>query len=153
LTPVSPSRYLLLYSEEGNTSYQSATSICVQLQKVWKNYMNLSVTVGVSSLGNIPEDFPQRLREAGNNLTLKYIFGRSGVFGPGVAELFSVAEAQREAARSEALVTALKSASPAAVPEQLQLFFVELCSGTVAAARTRALQVIYHTALMLADAG
>lgn len=153
LTAVSPARYLLLYSEEEHSSYSSARSICAQVQKVWKNYMNLSVTVGIGGMGRCPADFTERLREAGNNLTVKYIFGRGGVFGPDVAELFSVAQAQQEAARYEPLVAALGIASPAALPEQLQHLFLSMNSHAVAEARTTALQVIYHTAFMLADAG
>lgn len=153
LTSISSSRFLLCYSDEQNTTYASVSSICTQIQKVWKNYMNLSVTVGISSMGSSPADFAERLREAGSNLTAKNIFGRGGVFGPNVSELFSVVRAQREHARCEPLVTALKSVSPTAVPEQLQLLFVALGGHNVAEVRTCALQFIYHTALMLEDAG
>lgn len=152
-TAVSPSRYILLYQDEQNTGYQGVSSICTQIQKVWKNYMNLSATVGISSEGNSSKDFTECLREAGNNLTLKNIFGRGGVFGPNVSELFSVTQAQGEVYYSEALITSLKSASPAALPEQLQSFLLPLNDCTLAEARTRALQLVYHTALMLADAG
>lgn len=153
LTAISPSRYLIYYSEEEHTDYSTMASICGQLQKVWKNYMNLSVTVGISGMGQGADDFSRLLRESGNNLTIKYIFGRGGLFGPDVDELFSVSRAQEDATLCEALVSAMKSASPAALPEEQQMFFVLLGSYTIAQAHTRILQLIYHTALMLADVG
>lgn len=152
LAAVSSSRYLLCYSEEEKGSYAGVRSICEQLQRVWKNYMNLSVTVGISEAGACPSDFPRCLRETGENLTLKYIFGRGGVFGPDVSALFSVTRAQRAAPVFEPLIAAIKASGPAALPEQLSLCMAEL-DEQVSQARIWALECVYHIALMLADAG
>ncbi len=151
ITAISPSRYILLYSDGENTAPMQMDSICRQVQRVWTNYMNISISVGISEVGQAPGAFHDLLQQAYTRVMLKFIFGQGGIYGKEAESLFSIDLAQKSPNAS--LISSFKSSHPALLFEEQHKLFTRLHSLSVADARTLALQVVFQTALMMADSG
>ncbi|MFA9375308.1 MAG: hypothetical protein ACERKZ_01005 [Lachnotalea sp.] len=80
ITSISASNYVLLYEAEEKENLVKIKSICRQLITVWKNYMNIVTSAGISNLGKGANDFWNRIKEAYHNLSMQFIFGREGVY-------------------------------------------------------------------------
>lgn len=92
---LSSSRYLLLYQfnplEE--QTYEAVQSICKQVGSVWKNYMNISVSAGISSIGNSARLFLPCFKESGRSLTAKHLYGKGSVHIYGKKEYVDIDKA------------------------------------------------------------
>ncbi len=152
VTPVSFSRFIILFTTDD--AIRQAHSICQQVQRVWKDYMNLSITGGISRIGELPEDFPGRLQESYDNMTLKFIFGAGGIFTSQEQALFDVKSAQNCLIQLQPLLEGLRNVK---TTQQLlvlqQPLIAKMYRGTLEEARIMALEVIYNFQLQLLDAG
>lgn len=151
MTAVSPSRFVLLYSDGERTGLEHMDSICRQVQRVWTHFMNISISVGISELGYSPGAFYDLVQQASNRVMLKYIFGHGGIYAKEAESLFSVADACKT--QDKSLIDAMKSPHPMRLFEEQQKLFAALHALPVADARTLALRIVFHTALMMADSG
>lgn len=78
LGSISPSRYVMLYGVADSRVYrENVLSTCRQLCNVWKNYLNLPFSVGISELETSPDRFMDRFEEAGEQLKLRHLKGKS----------------------------------------------------------------------------
>ncbi|MDK2968206.1 MAG: two-component system, response regulator YesN [Lacrimispora sp.] len=77
LATLAPSRFLMLYRINDSAQYKvNAVSACRQLCNVWKHFMNLTVSGGVSSPGYGKNDFLKCFEEAGRQLRLCPLKGK-----------------------------------------------------------------------------
>lgn len=77
------SRHFLCYSlAPAKRSADSALAFLRMVKKSWKDYMNLSCTVGVSYVapGSEPDGFYAALEQAEINTALRYVLGPGGVY-------------------------------------------------------------------------
>lgn len=80
---ISPSRYVMLYQIQDYVQYrENVVSSCRQMCSIWKNYMNLSVSAGISSLGSSPDEFFSKLEEAGELLQLRFLKKKASISYP-----------------------------------------------------------------------
>lgn len=83
LGSISPSRYLMYYQVSAQAQAQdNVVSTCRQLSQVWNNYMNIPVSAGISGLGKGEKDFFACFEEAGEQLELHYLKGKSNICYP-----------------------------------------------------------------------
>lgn len=83
LGAVAPSRYVMLYRITDPEQYkENSVSSCIQLCNVWKHFMNLSVSAGISCPGKGAEDFHARFEEAGEWLRLRCLKGKAKICYP-----------------------------------------------------------------------
>lgn len=151
LVNISLSRFVVLFS--GVDAVAQARSIACQIQKVWKDYLNLSVSGGISQSGNHPEDFQGLLQECYSNVTLKYIFGFGGIFTPEEERLFSVKEAVKAQTKLMPLLKALCNLHGQQLLDSQQELFAQMHSGSVQQAKTLALNIVYNVEMQLLDTG
>lgn len=151
ITSLSFSRYLILL--KGKDTADQARSICSQVQKVWKDYMNIATTGGVSQIGHEPAMFPQLLQETFSNITLKCIFGSGGIFMPAEAQLFDIRLALQLRPQLDSLLEGMRSMKAQHLIESQQEVFALLRQGDLARTKTLALQIVYNIEVMLLDAG
>lgn len=89
------SRQFLFYSmDQPGRNEQKARAFFSRVQKAWKNYMNISCTVGVA----FPQEDPQRefyavLKDAEMNTTLRYVYGPGRIYD-GSEQGFDLQKAQ-----------------------------------------------------------
>lgn len=151
ITPISYSRFLLLFLSAD--AMKQADSICMQVQKVWKDYMNLSVTVGISDIGHDTDDFYTLLQECCDNITLKYIFGAGGIYTPTENQIFDVKKALMHKDELLPLLEGIRSMNAQLLIDSQQGFMIKLYQGTLDEAKTMALEIVYNLQLQLLDAG
>lgn len=83
LGTLAPSRYIMLYRITDTGQYEeNVVSACRQLCNVWRHFMNLTVSVGVSSLGHGEKDFFCCFEEAGRQLRLCPLKGKGTLSTP-----------------------------------------------------------------------
>lgn len=151
LAPVSFSRYVVLFC--GQDAAEQAPSICRQLQRVWKDYMNLQCTVGISRLGEAEAQFQPQLQQCYSNITLKFVFGAGGVYTPAEEKLFCVRDALAREAQLRPLLENMGSAKGPGLIEIQQTLFSSLFAGTLQEAKTLALEMVYLVQMQLVDTG
>lgn len=151
IASISASNYVLLYEAKEKEDFVRIKSICRQLMTVWKNYMNIVTSAGISNLGNSANDFENKVKEAYHNLSMQFIFGREGVYSSEFKERFRVEEAI--ACRSEymPLIYSIKNTKSEAMLKYQREVFPGLFSVTLADAKTQCLSIIYNIATMLSE--
>lgn len=147
---ISPSRYILCYSAEGEAMEQ-VKSISRQVMNVWKNYMNISVSVGISSMGGEEGSFPRCLQEVYHALSMKYIFGKEQVYTPEHWGKFDVIRALETRESYRALVSSIKQADNDVMLKEQRKFFSIISTMTLQEAKRECLNLIYYIAMMFAE--
>ena len=105
---LSPSRYLMLYEVTDRQIYRdNVASVCRQLCSVWKNYLNLLVSAGVSQLETDPAAFADRVEEAGRQLRLYCLKGRMQLCVPWDGAAISYEETEEAGERYQRLLAGL----------------------------------------------
>ena len=105
---LSPSRYLMLYEVTDRQIYRdNVASVCRQLCSVWKNYLNLLVSAGVSQLETDPAAFADRAEEAGRQLRLCCLKGRMQLCVPWDGAAISYEETEEAGERYQRLLAGL----------------------------------------------
>ncbi|MCL2748317.1 MAG: response regulator, partial [Oscillospiraceae bacterium] len=153
ITSLSWTRYLLYYSGQADASAQQMLSICAQLQRVWNNYMNITVSVGISGAGEAHDQFPSLLQEAYDCVALKHMFGSGAALFRGDHAVSVLLDLRVRDDLSAPLVSALRNAHIPKLLEYQEKLSASLEEGTVADARGAALRLSLQTAAMLADEG
>lgn len=151
ITGISASNYVLLYEAEEKEDLVRIKSICRQLMTVWKNYMNVVVSAGISNLGNSANDFGNKLKEAYHNLSMQFIFGREGVYSSEFNERFKVEAAIACSFEYMPLIYSIKNTKSEAMFKYQREVFPELFAVTLEDAKTQCLSIIYNIAIMLQE--
>ncbi len=105
------SRQFLFYSlDQPDRTQQKARSFFARVQRAWKNYMNISCTVGVA----FPKKEPQRefykvLKQAEMNTTLRYVYGPGRIYD-GSEKGFDLTKAQDAGNEYKAFIRAVMNA-------------------------------------------
>lgn len=82
---ISPQEYLVLFSFENINVVQArerAVEILGKIKYSLRNYINVNITVGVSSMKSGYSSIKELYREAGDNARLKFFFGKGRVIFP-----------------------------------------------------------------------
>ncbi len=93
------SRHFLFYSlaQPGRT-VEKARTFLAQVQRAWKNYMNISCTVGMAAPHAEPEtSFYTVLEQAETNTTLRYVLGPGRIYDESYYPQFDPVTALRQA--------------------------------------------------------
>lgn len=151
ITSVSASNYVLLYEAEEMEDLVRIKSICRQLMTVWKNYMNIITSAGISNLGSSPEDFDTKIRDAYHNLSMQFIFGREGVYTWEYNERFDVEAAIAGSLNYLPFINSIKNTKSEEMFKYQREVFPGLFSVSLPEAKTKCLTIIYHIAVMLSE--
>lgn len=149
VTSISSSNYVLLYEAEVQEDLERVKSICKQLMTVWKNYMNIVTSAGISNLGNGANDFGNRIKEAYHNLSMQFIFGREGIYSFEFKEQFRVEDAIMGSLKYLPLINSIKNNKSEDMLKYQREVFPELFTVSLAQAKTQCLSIIYNIAVML----
>lgn len=110
LGSLSPARYIMLYQiHDRGQSRENVVSTCNQLKNVWKNYMNLPVSAGISRKGQTAADFFDCLADAGIQLELHHLKGMETVCYPWEPRQLSAEQIKQVEARYDRLFQGLKT--------------------------------------------
>lgn len=124
---ISPSRYVMLYSVADSQVWkEDVCSTCRRLCNVWKNYMNLPVSVGVSQRESKAEAFLDRLEEAGQCLKMRYLKGKTQICVPWEKDQVKYREAKKAGERYSKLLQALLVGDELALEEEKSSLFAAL---------------------------
>ncbi len=108
LGAAAPSRYVMLYRITDPQQYkENSVSACRQLCNVWKHFMNLSVSAGISSPGKGAGDFLDRFEEAGERLRLKCLKGKGKICDPWEKAVVSFEEVRQTGQEYKRLIKGL----------------------------------------------
>lgn len=111
------SRHFLFYSlaQPGRTA-DKARAFFSLVQKAWKNYMNISCTVGVAIPHKRPaENFYTVLEQAETNTTLRYVLGPGRIYDESYYARFDPVTALRQAKSCMPFIRAVMNADFAGV--------------------------------------
>lgn len=143
LCPLSPSRYLMLYRVTDRIqSRDNVVSTCKQLKNVWNNYMNLPVSAGISNLGSTAAQFLSCMEEAGSQLELHYLKGRSSICFPWEKGQITAEAVERLKNCYEPLVRGLRAADELTVEAEKQALCHRLQALSLGDSREECLIVI-----------
>ena len=149
---VGPSRYVMLYRITDPGQYMdNSVSACRQLCNVWKHFMNLSVSVGISSPGNGSKDFLTRFEEAGERLRLKYLKGKAKICDPWEKDVVSFEEVRQTGLEYARLLKGLMVGDELSVWSEKKRLFSDLYKMELKAAKDVCLCIICNMAWQLSD--
>ncbi len=152
LGATAPSRYCLLYRITDPQQYrENSVSACRQLCNVWKHFMNLSLSAGISSPGKGAEDFLNRFEEAGERLRLKHLKGKAKICDPWEKDVVSFEDVRQTGQDYEKLLKGLMIGDELAVWSEKKRLFSELYKMELKAAKTACLCIICSVAWQLSD--
>ncbi len=139
------SRHFLLYSlaPEGRTR-ESAAAFIRTVKKAWKNYMNISCTVGLAYVDAPAPDraFYPALEQAELNTTLRYVLGPGGVYDERAYDRFNPLPLASGKPRP-ALVQAVIDADGAVIAREQAAIAGQIRSLPLAEARHLALEQLF----------
>lgn len=150
LGSISPSRYLMMYqaSDEGQ-SPNNVVSACKQLKNVWRNYMNLPVSAGISRLGHGAASFMECFEEAGRELELHYLKGQGTVCFPWETGQLAWERVARAEMDYEKLMHGIQTTDELAVEEAKHVLFERIQTMPLEEGRKECLAVIFLIARSL----
>lgn len=152
LGTISPSRYVMLYCINDKEQYrENVVSTCRQLCRVWNNYMNLSVSAGISSMGESCSQFLDRFEEAGQQLRLRYLKGQAQICYPWEKDTVIFSQVQEAGTVYEKLLHGLLVGDELTVNEEKKSLFGEFYQNGLEPAKERCLQLICQLAWLLQD--
>lgn len=143
LGSISPSRYLMYYQVTDSVqAMDNVVSTCKQLIQVWNNFMNLSVSAGISGLGSGKMDFYGCFETAGGQLELHYLKGKGKICFPWENSQVSMELVREAKERYQGLLRGLKVSDEMQVEQEKQKLFQRLSSQEIHAGRRECLAVI-----------
>lgn len=151
LSCISPSRYILYYNfkqSELETQQYKIMSICKQIINVWKNFMNISVSAGISNIGYRYSDFLKCVEECENILTLKYIKGRNKIY---ISNDFDIYKAISTKSKYSELICYLQKSDESQSVKVYDNVFSQLYGLDFENAKIECIYIIYQIAIMLKD--
>ena len=150
-TNISASRYILSYHSEKNEDSSQIKSIAEQIVSVWKNYMNITVSAGISQMGEGSEVFLDCLQESYDCLSMKFIFGKEQIFTRDRYKKFNVQEAISKANIYKDLINSIKLADNEVILEEQRKIFIGLELIPLEEAKKECLNIIYHISIMFVE--
>lgn len=152
LGSISPSRYVLLYRiSESEQGEENIVSACRQLIHVWKHFMNLSVSAGISTRGKGSETFLNCFEEAGQWLMLCCLKGKSEICFPWEKDVVSYEQVCAVRETYKRLLSGILAGDEFTVSEGKKLLFGEMYGKELKKAKETALHLICSLALRLSD--
>lgn len=151
ITNITASNYILLYECDEKESFDRIQSICKQLMTVWKNYMNIATSAGISDLGVGRKDFENKISEAYHNLSMQFIFGREGVYTSQYYKKFKVEDAISLAMEYQPLIDSIKNNKSEEMLKYQCEVFPRLLSVSLEDAKHQCMCILYHMAIMLQE--
>lgn len=152
LGSVAPSRFVMLYRISDPEQYrENAVSACMQLCNVWKHFMNLSVSAGISRLGKGKRDFLARFEEAGEWLRLRCLKGKGKICYPWEKNVVSFEGVYQTGKNYEKLLKEVMIGDEMAVAEEKKRLFGELYGMELKEAKEVCLHLICKMAWLLSD--
>ncbi|MDF2594924.1 MAG: two component transcriptional regulator, AraC family [Clostridia bacterium] len=148
---ISPSKYMLCYHSESDEGLEAVESISKQVMTVWKNYMNIYVSAGISSMGQGEISFLSCLQQSYEYLSMKFIFGKEQIYTSVTSEQFHVKAAIDKADQYSCLVHSIKMVNTEKILKEQREFFSNLSTMSLHEAHCECLNLIYHIAVMLAE--
>ena len=145
---LSPSRYILLCPVQGE---DQSLSICKQVVSVWKNYMNINVSVGLSRVLEGEAAFHKGFEETLANISMKFIFGRGKIHTYEDYDLFNPYAAMACTNQYDKLMKAISSGFHTKIEAEQQKLLAKLYDLSLEEAVLEGLYLIYHMALMLKE--
>lgn len=154
---LSPSRYLLGLRIPPETDAQAAShtaaELCRQITRAWKVYMNLSASVGLSSLVAQAEALEDSLQECLRHASMRVVLGPGQIITAARYAEFDLPSALASAQALSPLLDALKSGNDLLLNETRTQLFAPLFHQPVERAHQLALAVVYHAGLFLSGLG
>ncbi|MEG2349124.1 MAG: response regulator [Hungatella sp.] len=152
LGSISPSRYVMLYHVSDQIQYrENVLSTCKQLCNVWNNYMNLPVSAGISRIGHILSEFPDRFEESGRQLKLRCLKGKSQIDYPWEVGIMDFDLVCKTGQKYQKLLQALLLGDELAAAEEKQGLFAEFHTIGLESAKACSLCLIAQTAWRLQE--
>lgn len=155
ITSLSASKYLLYYSNEKEMEeesfYNNVRSICQQIINVWKNYMNISVSGGISLRMKGKENFIKCFEQTQEILGLKYLYGRNNIFLYSNTYIVQIRTAIASKEKYMLLISSLKDSDNTKLSEIQEQVFNEFLNLSLEEAKRECLCIIYQLALMLKE--
>ncbi len=113
------SRHFLFYSlEQPGRTVEKARTLLAQVLRAWKNYMNISCTVGMAAPHAEPEtSFYKVLEQAETNTTLRYVLGPGRIYDESYYPQFDPVTALRQAKSCMPFIRAVMEADFAQVEQ------------------------------------
>lgn len=149
---LTPARYLLALYDDGADS-ESVYALLRQILRVWKTYMNLSASVGLSRPAIAPEALDEALGQCLQNVSMRFVLGPGQILSEKEYGTFDLREAVSSAELIAPVLEAVKSGNDAFINETRTALFAPLFGRGIASVRQRVLSVVYHTALSLLEMG
>lgn len=154
---LSPSRYLLGFRLSKESMEQEdapdITDLCQQIIRNWKVYMNLSASVGLSTVAVTDESVNAALAECLNNVSMRIVLGPGQLLSARQYGLFDLPYALSMAESLLPLLEALKTGNDLLLNELRTQLFAPLFHQSIEQAHQLALAVIYHCGLFLSSLG
>lgn len=143
LGSISPSRYVM-YCQVPDTAQAADTvvSTCQQLIRVWMNFMNLSVSAGISGPGSSEADFYSCFETAGEQLELHYLRGKAKICYPWAKAQIDTELVRAAKERYKGLLRGLRASDEMQVEQEKQNLFQQLSNCSVEDGRLECLAVI-----------
>ncbi|SHH73545.1 response regulator transcription factor [Clostridium grantii] len=152
LTQYSETRLILCYYVPGD-SFEKLHSLCNQISKVLKNYMNLYVTIGASPLAIEAKEFHKAINLASLNLSLKYVYGENKIFTHKDEEKFELGEVLKKKDIFNLLLTSVKFLDNEKMMQAQSKLFNNLEKENLESLKKLCLQMIYFEGIMLEESG
>ncbi|MDF2885989.1 MAG: two component transcriptional regulator, AraC family [Lacrimispora sp.] len=149
---LAPSRYIMLYRITDAGQYQeNAVSACRQLCNVWKHFMNLTVSGGLSSLGHGEKEFFDRLEEAGRQLKLCPLKGKGNLSAPWEKKAVSYKDVKDMGDFYKKLLKGLLLGDEMLVSQEKSRFFSDLYSKGLKSGKEMCLHMICALAWLFSE--
>ncbi|MCL6590600.1 MAG: response regulator [Firmicutes bacterium] len=123
---LSPEEYVLFLSFRDRSQLQAREKLLEILGRIrhsLSNYLNLNVSIGVSSLRDGYEEIPRLYQEAEANARLRFIFGKNRTIFPEDAQKMSEIPGKSIIADGAGLIAALKEGDREKVAQELNGLF------------------------------
>lgn len=157
-TSLSPARYVMFCptgKNDESLSDKTLLNICRQMISMWKNYMNISFTAGISALdqvksqGNRQQQFLACFDNALVRQTMKYVLGQGQVFSPEDDAKFPLKEALAAQSRYYGLYCGIRDMNGVKIEQMREEIVTGLYMRDLKEAQKECLFVIYQIASTL----
>lgn len=154
LTDLTPTRYLLLiHAAQDGAIDVNAPSVCAQVKSIWKKYMNLSFSCGVSAWASGKDSLDGLIRQADDTLSLSVLFGGGQVLAEDARQRYNPMRSLDAGKQYSALLQALLDADQAALAFFCRELSQRLSLASMEEARQVCLDLLYTVAVTFSGNG
>ncbi len=151
ITNYSESKILIYY--QGDEDINMVTSLCERMILVVQNYLNVNIRIGVSAYGTDGSQLHACVRQAVENITLRYIYGSKKIFTMEMNHSFALEKAMETQEEFTGIITSLKEGNDSQLSMKQSELFHGKCYENVAEMRKKALHMILFESIFLEDMG